>query len=339
MAGAGSADTLPTPDAGNRTGRMLLAGGITCTVTIPDGQHVTLRINSRRRTGRGGWANCSPADDGARTSIYAGGNRTARIGRIMPGWQLQMFGASGHVRDAVRQLFAVASGADVTLIGGRLALANGYRLQVADRCGRCGRELTDPVSIDRGTGPECAGHSTGSQHAPVHGAADAPLAGILNTRRGPHDANGSLAHLGFRPDPPAAAPADQSITDVMGDLIEDEIDAYMADHPPADDAPADDGDELALASGNNGPAPAADDAPADDAPAADWIATHLIDNAPADPAPAAPAPTIAADVAAQLAAVEIAAARRTIAAAFRSRSPRQLQALAIFDQLAARPVR
>jgi hypothetical protein len=26
----------------------------------------------------------------------------------------------------------------------------------AGRCGRCGRELTDPVSIERGLGPECA---------------------------------------------------------------------------------------------------------------------------------------------------------------------------------------
>lgn len=30
-------------------------------------------------------------------------------------------------------------------------------------CGACGRELTDPVSIERGIGPECFGKSTGTK--------------------------------------------------------------------------------------------------------------------------------------------------------------------------------
>lgn len=32
----------------------------------------------------------------------------------------------------------------------------------ASHCGRCGRTLTDPLSIDRGIGPECAGKATGT---------------------------------------------------------------------------------------------------------------------------------------------------------------------------------
>jgi hypothetical protein len=37
-------------------------------------------------------------------------------------------------------------------------------IKIASFCGRCGRPLSDPVSIDRGIGPECYGRGTGSQH-------------------------------------------------------------------------------------------------------------------------------------------------------------------------------
>jgi hypothetical protein len=40
-----------------------------------------------------------------------------------------------------------------------------YSMLAADTCGRCNRELTDPVSIERGIGPECYGKSTGSKRA------------------------------------------------------------------------------------------------------------------------------------------------------------------------------
>lgn len=45
----------------------------------------------------------------------------------------------------------------------------------ADLCSRCGRELTDPVSIGRGIGPECFGKATGTRT--ITGRAAAPLAG------------------------------------------------------------------------------------------------------------------------------------------------------------------
>lgn len=31
-----------------------------------------------------------------------------------------------------------------------------YRRHMAGHCSECGRALTDPVSVERGTGPECA---------------------------------------------------------------------------------------------------------------------------------------------------------------------------------------
>lgn len=43
-------------------------------------------------------------------------------------------------------------------------LAEGLEAFEEDRCGVCGRTLTDPVSIERGIGPECYGRETGSEH-------------------------------------------------------------------------------------------------------------------------------------------------------------------------------
>ena len=42
------------------------------------------------------------------------------------------------------------------IIAQRRALPAGYDLRHAGRCGRCGRTLTTPESIDRGIGPDCA---------------------------------------------------------------------------------------------------------------------------------------------------------------------------------------
>lgn len=43
-------------------------------------------------------------------------------------------------------------GADVDALA---ELAAEYGLDVVRRCGRCGRPLTDPVSVARGIGPDC----------------------------------------------------------------------------------------------------------------------------------------------------------------------------------------
>lgn len=43
-----------------------------------------------------------------------------------------------------------------------------YSVHLEDRCSACGRELTDPVSIERGMGNDCYGKATGSKAAKVH---------------------------------------------------------------------------------------------------------------------------------------------------------------------------
>lgn len=166
---------LPVPSDATRPGRMLLAGGIKATVTLPDREHVTLHVRARRRNpSNARWENCGLADRGALAKVRAGRSGTV-IGTIYPVLDsanpanlrsvlgvsvVYRSGVSEAVKNAVYQLFRLASGD-----GG--GWYEGYLCVVADRCGRCGRELTDPISIDRGIGPECYGRSTGSRHAEV----------------------------------------------------------------------------------------------------------------------------------------------------------------------------
>jgi hypothetical protein len=140
---------------------MMLAGQVTATVTLPGGQHVTVHVRSYKRnpgTGRR-WIAASPLDPEARTVVEAG-RRGRRIGRVREGRMTWNPGITSGAKAAVRVLFAEAASA-------LHSEGDGYRIQVEDACGRCGRALTDPESIDRGIGPECFGRITASQHAQV----------------------------------------------------------------------------------------------------------------------------------------------------------------------------
>jgi hypothetical protein len=150
-------EDVGTPNQQTRAGRMLNAGGISATVTLPDGRHVTIDVRTRVRSGRG-YANANPTDAGAFTNIRVLGNRiaTATVGAAGT-WQVRFTTRQEAIRQAVHALFEYAATGTT---------AGGERVQEASRCGRCLRTLTDPVSIDRGIGPECLGRVTGSRHVP-----------------------------------------------------------------------------------------------------------------------------------------------------------------------------
>lgn len=155
-------ESVATPTADNRAGRMLLAGGIEATVTMPNGEHVTVKIRTRARTQRG-WRNASPGEQGvgsiARTNIEILGRKVGWVNVTESGWVVSFRTRNVAFKDAVRVLFQHAANRRDELGG-----MGGYRVQEATRCGRCMLPLTDPVSIDRGIGPDCLGRDTGSQH-------------------------------------------------------------------------------------------------------------------------------------------------------------------------------
>lgn len=152
----GGGSSVPTPSGLTRAGRMLLAGGVEATATLADGRHVTVRIRTRKRSGRG-WANAAPREEGARTSVSILGSRVGWVNVDADGrWGLTLRTRRAEYVDAIRAIFEYASGVERG--------ADAIRVQEASRCGRCFRTLTDPLSIDRGIGPECFGRDTGSQH-------------------------------------------------------------------------------------------------------------------------------------------------------------------------------
>ncbi len=148
-------EPVEAPSTGTRAGRMLLAGGIEATTTLADGRHVTVQIRTRKRSGRG-WTNAALGEADSRTSISILGRKV--------GWL--NVDASGQIRMTLRTrreeyrtaILAIFEYAATGTTAGQ------EQVREASRCGRCFRTLTDPVSIDRGIGPECFGRDTGSQH-------------------------------------------------------------------------------------------------------------------------------------------------------------------------------
>lgn len=163
-------EQVPTPSPEGRAGRMLLAGGIEATVTFTDGRHCTVEVRTRGRRGNG-WTNMAPGEEGARTNIKILGAKVGWVNLVNGEWILTLHTRREEYRTAVLAMFEYAATGDC---------AGGERVQEASRCGRCFRSLTDPVSIDRGIGPECFGRDTGSQHIAAERDRQAPRAPRLD---------------------------------------------------------------------------------------------------------------------------------------------------------------
>lgn len=145
-----------------RAGRMLAAGRVTLTVVSPKtGAHISIKLTAKfdnRDQVRGPkrWLSVPFAEA---TVVYVAVPRPDgwedRVGAWNPG--TKDFWADKNADPA--RVFAFREAV-------RYLAGEPTRCEVMEenRCGVCGRELTDPVSIQRGIGPECFGRSTGSKH-------------------------------------------------------------------------------------------------------------------------------------------------------------------------------
>ena len=140
---------------------MLAGGTLTATVTSrKTGRHVTLRFQAKRKVGK--WTRCAFEEA---SHVFVSDFDGELLATYYPRDGVARFEAS--VTDAVRwSALAVLR----HLSGAFPKFDDVAELFIADFCGRCGRPLVDPESIERGFGPECFGFHTTSRAAAVRAA-------------------------------------------------------------------------------------------------------------------------------------------------------------------------
>lgn len=147
-----------TPDLDTRAGRMFAAGRLTVTFTSAQtGEHITVTAKSRKKDGEN-WVSC-PLDEAMVVFFSvpnAGGGWDDKIGKFTYG--------KGFVADPRADAARVFCAKQLVVFAEGRELPSGLTAQEANRCGKCGRELTDPESIARGIGPTCLGADTHSKH-------------------------------------------------------------------------------------------------------------------------------------------------------------------------------
>jgi len=138
----------------NDLGLCLAHGRLKATITNEDGTHMTISFKNWKR-----------GDRRRNIPIYEAERMFVQVPN-QGGWGDKI----GDV-DLKTGSFRAAPAADpervkaaLNIIAAAQGEATAERIQHPGACMVCGRELTDPVSIDRGIGPDCYGSMTGSEH-------------------------------------------------------------------------------------------------------------------------------------------------------------------------------
>ena len=123
--------------------RFLFAGNATFTVSNPNGEHYTFRIRQPDENAPFFLSWLSGPDNEASYSYLGilqreGGILLTRKSKAWRG-------------DKVYKVAAWA----IAIVQHDKPLPEGYMIKHAGKCGKCGRKLTTPESIERGIGPEC----------------------------------------------------------------------------------------------------------------------------------------------------------------------------------------
>lgn len=157
-------NTLINPDLQTREAVQLAGGRVQFAVRVPEDELVRyVRFDAKRRNPEGSDKRYSQVPFAEATHVFISekGYGTPSIGTYYPPkgkyTEGRVFLADGrnpgdpHV-DAITAVIDHVSGQPTSA-----------KVDAEDRCGICGRKLTDPVSIERGIGPECASKPTGTK--------------------------------------------------------------------------------------------------------------------------------------------------------------------------------
>jgi len=129
------------------TSRFVTAGRAIFTVSNPKGERYTFRITKKDASERGPmifFAALLTGSNNENDYTYMG---------VVAGEQVRLTKASKYTTES--KPVAVLAWA-LAVVNGKRNLPEGYAIRHEGRCGRCGRTLTVPESIDSGIGPECA---------------------------------------------------------------------------------------------------------------------------------------------------------------------------------------
>jgi hypothetical protein len=151
-----------TPDLQTRESVMIAAGRAQFAVTDRQlGGCLYIKVECKQKNeGAGKRYLATPLDIATHVFISEKGYGTPRLGTYYPprpGYDNGRFFSDGG-SFAHEEALAIV----VAHVNGQPYDTDRYDVQVESRCGLCGRELTDPESIKRGIGPECAQKPTGT---------------------------------------------------------------------------------------------------------------------------------------------------------------------------------
>ena len=132
--------------------KFLLAGRALFTVSNPKADHYTFRVRGKESE----W----PIGSGRMSMTYFVSVKAS--GGVYPYRYIGLLNkTTGDIKITAKSEFLpgtkeydVAKWACNAVIALK-QIPDGYHIEHAGRCGKCGRTLTDPVSIERGIGPEC----------------------------------------------------------------------------------------------------------------------------------------------------------------------------------------
>lgn len=150
---------------GHRVGRdFVLAGKATFTIACPDGQHYTFRITRKDPTAQypqpAFFVSRLTGPDNESDYSYLG-KLDPFTGQVVPtaksGWREK---EPPYAVRLLNRVLARVWGDDHAAFE-----QFGFTLRHAGRCGRCGRTLTVPESIESGIGPECAKRSDAGKYS------------------------------------------------------------------------------------------------------------------------------------------------------------------------------
>ena len=128
--------------------KFLLAGNSTFTVSNPKGEHYTFKVTKSKHSNLNGMYSFF-------IKVLTGPDIYTYLGMVV-----SPHDGYGHVTRAskfnILSLPFKVSNWAVRHVFSDVPLPDGYKVDHAGKCGRCGRKLTTPESIKLGLGPICA---------------------------------------------------------------------------------------------------------------------------------------------------------------------------------------